>query len=407
MNRVGLYFHSGSGNHGCEAIVRTTNKIIQSNYKTVLFSFARQEDIKFGLESITSIVQFRDVVKHEKVKGFKYYFKLIFPNYSVYLLKYLKNKLIKKNIDTRGLEKDCTQLIQDNINLYFSIGGDNYCYGYYGLIYINEYLNKHNKKTILLGCSIEPKYIEQDASLRKDLDKYSLIIARKSLTYDALINAGINKNTYLIPDLAFVLDTIIPSDLPKKYIEYNTVGINISPLVCGFEKNRNITYKNICCIIEYILKNTNMNIALIPHVIWGNDNDLEPLTKLYDKFKNTKRVCLIDDRYNCMELKGIISKCRFLVAARTHASIAGYSSQVPTLVVGYSIKSKGIAKDIFGSYADYIISVQDLKKEDDILNVFKILISREEEIRQYYKIFMPSYIEKVWQIKDLIEKLKD
>ena len=62
-------------------------------------------------------------------------------------------------------------------------------------------------KTALLGCSIEPVLFD-DEEILKDLNMYDLIIARESLTYEALIKAGINKNTVLIPDTAFKLKTI-------------------------------------------------------------------------------------------------------------------------------------------------------------------------------------------------------
>ena len=52
----------------------------------------------------------------------------------------------------------------------------------------------------------------------------------------------------------------------------------------------------------------------------------------------TGRVLLVGD-HNCMELKGFIGRCRFFVGARTHATIAAYSSCVPTLAAGYSVKS--------------------------------------------------------------------
>ena len=67
------------------------------------------------------------------------------------------------------------------------------------------------------------------------------------------------------------------------------------------------------------------------------------------RYKSTGRVMLVQD-CNCEELKGYISRCRFFIGARTHATIAAYSSQVPTLVVGYSVKAKGIAKDRIRKY---------------------------------------------------------
>ena len=148
-----------------------------------------------------------------------------------------------------------------------------------------------------------------------------------------------------------------------------------------------------------------MNIALIPHVIWENNNDLEPLTHLYNEFKDTGRVCLINKLYNAMELKGIISQCRFMVAARTHASIAAYSTQVPTLVIGYSVKAKGIARDIFGTEEGYVVPVQGLQHKDDLTNAFINLMQKEDQIRTHYKEFMPGYIAKTYQAGEEVKKL--
>lgn len=195
--------------------------------------------------------------------------------------------------------------------------------------------------------------------LKEDIASYDLIIARESISFNLL--KKYNSNTYLIPDPAFQLERKEP-DLPDLFKENNTVGINISPLIMKCETIRGITKTNYEELIEYIIKNTDMNIALIPHVVEKNNDDREVLKLLFKKYKKTKRICMIED-CNCMELKGYIEKCRFFIGARTHATIAAYSSCVPTLVVGYSVKAKGIAKDIFGEYENYVLSVQGLKRK--------------------------------------------
>ena len=61
------------------------------------------------------------------------------------------------------------------------------------------------------------------------------------------------------------------------------------------------------------------------------------------------------------------------IGARTHATIAAYSSCVPTLVVGYSIKARGIAKDLFGTDEGYVLPVQALAKGG---NAFPVQLPR-------------------------------
>ncbi len=402
---ISLYYHAGSKNHGCEAIVRSTLKILK-NCDVNIFSFRPEEDNFFKIPAtVLPLINENANKKNARITIKQLITSILqkyFPKYVLVFLTRLRRRVAGVNYDKNMY----SLLLNDRSEKMISIGGDNYCYEeMINLLYfLNKSLCDIGKKTVLLGCSIEPKIIKNN---KNDLLAYSLIVARESLTYNGLLENNINKNTHLIPDPAFLLDAIIPSDLPKEYIIGHTVGINISPMVQKLEKAQDITYKNIIKLINNILSDTDMNIALIPHVVRDGDNDKNPLENLYKKFKDTGRVCFFGQDYNCMQIKGIISKCRFLVAARTHATIAGYSSQVPTLAIGYSIKSKGIAKDIFGSYDDYVVPVQNLKKEDDVLNLFKKLMFKEKEIRQHYKQFMPGYIEKVWKIKDLIENLKD
>ena len=408
MKKIVFYFHNGCFNHGCEALCRSIYKIIKNN-ESLVYSFNTKEDVFYGLNKVLEVKSLDIVHSHKLSNRSKIYKKL--PRTLFAILKFFKQLIFKKKeyvFNEQQIYNQFKNLLIDENDIFLSIGGDNYCYGldfFNKLIFINKTLNQRNKKTVLFGCSIEPKDIKENKVLQEDLKIYSLITARESLTYNALIESGINKNTHLFPDPAFLLDKEIPNDLPNNFIPNNTIGLNLSPMVQNLEKGNNIAYKNFVELIKYIINSTNMNIALIPHVVWETNNDLEPLTKLYNQFKRTNRVCLIDKPYNACQLKGIISQCRFMIAARTHASIAAYSTQVPTLVIGYSVKAKGIAKDIFGDYKDYVLPVQELKDKTEVLEAFKKLMQNEDKIREHYKSFMPNYIERTWLAGKEVEKL--
>ncbi len=265
---------------------------------------------------------------------------------------------------------------------------------------MNRLLRKRNMPTILWGCSIEPDNIDNE--MLGDLKGYIHIFARESITYEELKNKGL-KNISLFPDPAFQLDRKdLP--LPDGFIEGNTVGINVSPMIISYEKNKGQTLENYISLMQHIIDTTNMNIALIPHVVWNHNDDRIPLQLLYNRFKDTDRVVMIED-CNAEELKGYIARCRFMVAARTHASIAAYSTCVPTLVVGYSVKAKGIAKDIFGTYDNYVIPVQSLQNKEDLTTSFKWLQENETSIKNHLNNFMPEYCERALLTKDELKKL--
>ncbi|MFR6132759.1 MAG: hypothetical protein ACLUI5_04275 [Fusicatenibacter saccharivorans] len=100
--------------------------------------------------------------------------------------------------------------------------------------------------------------------------------------------------------------------LPKEFQENNTIGVNVSPLVIGKEKKPGIVYENFANMIYWILEHTDCSVALIPHVVWEDNDDRTALKQIHEKFKDTNRVLMIDD-CNCMQLKGHISRCRFFI----------------------------------------------------------------------------------------------
>ena len=388
MKKIFLYGHNGSGNHGCEAIVRSTSKILKDEFKDINITLASgnvDEDRKYGLDEVVNLVSEKNQVG-----------KFTLPYVNAYFnLKVLKNPLESEKLSYRQTFYDI-----DKDTVAFSIGGDNYCYpGYERFTMLHNMLREKSVKTVLWGCSVEPNKI--DENMKKDLLNYDLIVARETLTYNALKEIGAKVKLY--PDPAFQLNKI-DKELPQNFIENNTVGINISPMIMNNEAVNGITMQNYVSLIEYIINNTDMNIALIPHVIWEDNNDDRLSSKeLHEKFNNTNRVILIEDD-NCEVLKGYISRCRFFVGARTHSTIAAYSTCVPTLVVGYSVKAKGIARDIFGVYEDYVIPVQSLDEDNNLLDKFKWIINNEKYIKNHLSKTMDTYVKKS---KQSLEKLKE
>lgn len=114
--------------------------------------------------------------------------------------------------------------------------------------------------------------------------------------------------------------------------------------------------------MQHILDTTDGAVALIPHVIQAGNSDFSVLQPIYERFCSTGRVLLVPEQ-NCMQLKYVISQCRLFIGARTHATIAAYSTGVPTLALGYSVKSHGIAVALFGTDRHYVLPVQTISEE--------------------------------------------
>lgn len=354
--------------------MRTVLNLFHNEQQMPVLSESPQQDLRYGIDKIAPIVL--ATTAYSRVSpGFV----------DAYLT--LKTKGDYFKMDALPYGKPIKKLVSDQVEL--SVGGDIYCYeDYRKFIRLHSMIADRGCKSVLLGCSLEEELFN-DPAFVEDMQRYDYISARESLTYEMLQRAGL-KNIGLTPDSAFTLDAeMLP--LPEGFIEGNTVGINLSPLVVRKEAEKGIVLENFVRLIRYILDNTDCSVALIPHVVWQSNDDRTVLKQLYQAVNCPERVVLIED-HNCMQLKGFISRCRFFVGARTHATIAAYSTQVPTLVLGYSTKSRGIATDLFGTDKNYVIPVQKLDHADAMTDAFCWMMENEEEIRSHLSGVMPEYI---------------
>lgn len=382
-NKINLYSHYGSTNHGCEAIVRSTIKTLGEERNISLYSMNPSDDRKYDLHEKIQVVNGQNTA-----------------NGLIYKLKY---KLLKDDmIYYKAIYKDFLKSIKEN-EIYFSIGGDNYCYkDSRWLQLLNKEINAKNAKTVLWGCSINED--ELNETLVDDLNRYMLITAREHLTIKYLRKHGVKTRIEYIPDTAFILD----KDMSKIPIEMESekefIGINVSPVVVENAERKELVYRNYYKLIKYLIENTDYYIALIPHVVIKGNDDRELLNKLYADFEKNSKIIMIDD-YNCEQLKGIISRCVAFIGARTHSTIAAYSSCVPTLVVGYSVKAKGIAEDLFGTTENYVIPTQELRTEDQLTKGMQWIIDNKDEIKTHLKEIMPEYKNKVYKVRDILKEM--
>ena len=361
--RFVLYNHVGSGNHGCEALVRSISHMLGEK-DTLLLSDAPEEEAKYG---IADSIEVRPSMSKTRptVQDFFFSYLQLKIRHDYFYMDVLPYKPALK-----GLRSE---------DVLVSIGGDIFCYeNYRKYNLLHQYALKQVKHSILIGCSIEPDSLT-DHALLKDLETFEFISARELITYNALKNAGL-KNVSYCPDTAFSLPAA-ETALPDHFIPQNTVGINISPLVLNKSADAELILENLRLVVRDVLSSSSASVAFVPHVVWENNDDRIPLQKLYQEFQGTGRVCLIEDQ-DARKLKWIVSQCSYFIGARTHATIAAYSTGVPTLALGYSVKSRGIARDLFGAEEHYVLPYQDITSSDMLLKNFHWLIRHTEETKK-------------------------
>ncbi len=371
--RIFLCGQTGNINRGCEAIIRSTVKVLEKPHGEVyLATFAPQDDAPMTRELGIHMIPY--------------------AKYPTKLHRYFCGgwrKLWKHSV--LGTQYTAAPLYarMGRGDICLNIGGDVYCYSRpMQSIALNHFTTKNHIDNYLWCCSIEKSVIHGE--VLEDLKRYHRIFAREQITYQNLLSAGIPREKIVkVCDPAFFLGCKeVP--LPAGFVRGNTVGINISE--CVIEPDAPLAYENVLQMARYILEHTDMSICLIPHVyrIAENRNDWPILNRLMQDL-NSSRVGIVDQEYDCEQLKYIISQCRFLVCARTHASIAAYSTEVPTLVLGYSVKSRGLAMDLFGTDENYVVTYQELQRKEELTEAFTYIMAHEQQIRQRLQDTLPAY----------------
>lgn len=73
--------------------------------------------------------------------------------------------------------------------------------------------------------------------------------------------------------------------------------------------------------------------------------------------------------------------------------------------IGYSVKARGIARDLFGDEEQYSLSVQRLKETDELLKKFRWILENEELIKKQLNSKIPEVIKRALTAKEYVERL--
>ncbi len=379
-------------NRGCEALTISTIEALRSCFPEVnieVLSFDTKVDKYFEaygvkVSSLMSTSQRKNYILFRILKKLG-----LFPIHilsKLYLLTPYVDKL--KSVD-----------------IVLSLGGDNYtddygaCELFWSLAMLSE---KHNKPFVVWGASVGPFNTKKSLKMaRRGLNTIPLITAREDRTVLYLESLGFKGKVQRVYDSAFAL-SVKSCEIPQFYRKAEVVGFNISPM---YHKFTSKTSDEVVLIAkEFVRKiSETYNVLLIPHVVKEKDceNDAIYMQTIAEELDN---VLPVNPAYNSMELKYIISKCDYFVAARTHATIAAYSSGVPTLALAYSLKASGLNDELFGS-DEFLLEAKNFNLEK-ILDKFNYLVRYSSKARAHLfekkKVFKGKIHEGVKSLKMFI-----
>lgn len=377
--------HFDGGNRGCEAIAKGTAIILQEKKENLVgLCTDAGLDIRLGVDKHITLIPTR-----KKSFFFEFFLRL-----------YRKITRNNEKCNAISYKYVYTSFINrmNHDDVLVSTGGDMMCYGNNEVNYTVNLAKEKGIKSILWGCSIGEENLTKEKL--EALHNFSLIYARESMTKDMLAKHGINK-VVVYPDPAFILKPE-QCELPKCFSKENVIGINLSNLVLGGYGLDTPFAKEILNLFEYIISKTDDHILLVPHVFWNGQDDRIVCNAIKEKFP-TSRVSVFDsEKLNYCQIRYVISHCKMFIGARTHAVISAYSMCVPTIALGYSVKSVGIAKDL--NLPDW--TVVDSKKNitDALLNSFLKLQTEYAKISSILSNQMKEYSQKPMEMHSVISK---
>lgn len=285
------------------------------------------------------------------------------------------------------------------------IGGDNISldYGVASLYFHARYVDvakSLGKRTALWAASVGPfsELPHVERLMVRHLRSYDVLSVRESKS-EAYLKALDVPRVVSAADPAFLLEPQ-PSELGWSLPsgDHGVVGLNVSSLVRGYvakDHAKNAFDEEIQAFIRK-LRDSGYGVLLIPHVDEAGrhgSGDFAYMRRLAEEGDLLgPQVRMAPANLNARQLKALISRMRFFIGARTHATIAAFSTFVPTISIAYSVKAYGLNGDLFGDHR-YVIPVRDVTCAA-LWQKFTALKTDEQRVREDLRERVPALRQK-------------
>ena len=341
MKKILLIGHAGFYNRGCEAIVRGTVAIIRHflpDAHITLISGTPDMDAQTIHKSGLAVQQ----VVSSVLNGYKK------PSIR-WVWQTIDRRIFSGKVD---FQEYLRKVLYKEADAVISIGGDNFSEDYGSPVLYFEslrYAKRLGKKTVIWGASVGPfrHEVERWTTILRSCD---LITAREDNTVAYLQSLGCRGNVQRVSDPAFCMPASTPRDWAVSKEEGKVVvGLGISDLIPRYKIPREQYYRTFVEFIDYLRANQNAHILLVPHVIQPGmeyGDDFRACNEVMALLATRKSCQVLPSHLDATEMKHCIAQCDYFIGARTHSTIAGLSSLVPTGSIGYSVKAIGINNDL-------------------------------------------------------------
>jgi polysaccharide pyruvyl transferase WcaK-like protein len=356
MKRFYLSGQTNFGNRGCEALVRSTLQLLKQQFgdgvEVLVPSYRPDLDAPQWPDAQQQGARFVRAMP----------FPLALKVWSRLLR--LAPGLVRRYAPGYRLPADIAADLR-GCDALLVIGGDNITldYGLPSLMWhvrFAEHAQRMGLPVMVWGASVGPFQKEPRAEtlLAGFLRQLDCITVRETISLEYLRSIGVHANVSLVADGAFVMspEVVDVSSYWPKAGPAGVLGFNISPLIQKFRpagEPHSVLQNEVAAFLREVLERTDMGVLLLPHVDpleGGSENsDSHYMRAILDRVGDQRgRLTLAPATLNAPQLKHVLSRCQYFIGARTHATIGAWSTKVPTVSIAYSIKAKGLNRDLFG-----------------------------------------------------------
>jgi polysaccharide pyruvyl transferase WcaK-like protein len=392
MNQVPEHEFVGIGNvpyhnRGCEAIVQGTMRVLRHGFGG---------NVRLAAGSYVGTAEHREQLERERDGAVSHFRMEHGPKrFSGAWVQDKANRLLGTRLPAHraGLERRLR-----GPTAVLSLGGDIYSLDYglpRGLMADDAFVLERGLPLVLWGASVGPfdAHPEFAREMFAHLRRFTCVFVREERSLAYLRANGLEENVRLVADPAFLMEPERPDAARLGFsVPEEAIGVNLSPLIGRYfsdirkeawliDEDDLRPWEEACAqMLRALVRSTGRPVVLVPHVIHSLTavDDHAFLERVLERMRGegVEEVQLLPRGLNAMEIKGVIGACAVFAGARTHSTIAAFSTHTPTVSISYSVKARGINEDVFG-HADFCVSSKEVNAERFTGKVTEVLAQRE------------------------------
>ncbi len=295
------------------------------------------------------------------------------------------------------------------------LGGDNYTLDYWRpdqFLELDRRILRRAVPLVLWGASVGPFEADPEFAPRMfdHLRTLAGITVRESVSLEYLRRHGVSSNVHRVADPAFAMEPREPAATALGFeMPDGGVGVNLSALMARYVTGGDMAnWIGLCVrIVTSLAEKTDRAIVLVPHVaaVDESDDDYILARRVAEQIDRNwaGRIFCVGPELSAAETKWVISRCSVFAGMRTHSTIAAFSTGVPTLSFAYSVKARGLNKDIFGSL-DYCLEPGDVRPDAVSAHVLRLL-EQEAAIRAHLNARVPQLVEAAYAAGPILREI--